>query len=143
MAEIKERKMKELKNGRSKLLDCNYDVLNNLILSRGFNPRDLAEMLGYERGYFTKVRSRGKIGLNCVNLLKVRYNILPQQYEVAGYQEIETQSQIDSSQVKKKILDKVNKPESKAESIVLKITVDTDQLKQIVKQAVIEAFNSL
>lgn len=141
MAEVKERKMKELVNGRSKVLDCNYEVLKNIIISRGFTPRELAKAIGYDRSYFSKVAHANKIGITCVRLLKTQYNILPQQYEVVGYED--TEVPVKPTYTKQKVLAKLNKPEPKTESIVLKITVDADQLKQLVKQAVLEAFNSL
>lgn len=138
MTVVKKRKMKELKNGRSKLLSCNYNALESIIRARGFNTNDLAEMLGYQRGYFAKAKSNGMIGETCVKLLAERYNILPSQYEVQGYA-----SELPVSDAKRKVLDKIKKPEVVNNQITLRVTVDAAQLSEIIKQAVIEAFNSL
>ena len=131
--------MKELKNGRSRLLECDYEILANIIHAKGFQLNELAEMMGYNKTYFNKVKARGKIGETCVRLLKERYGILPQQYNVVGYPDVEIEK---PSIVKQKVLNKI-KPQTASKQITVQVQLDVDQLSSIIKSAVIEAFNSL
>lgn len=144
----KPRKMKELKNGRSKLLACDVPVLLNIMTDRGFYHRQLAEMLGYERGYFTKALQRKAVGMKCVELLKEKYNILPQQYGVVGYEE-EEQSMAKTEEkvmndVKKKVLEKLGKTtDENTIKVKLELSISKDELSELIKSAVLDAFNSL
>lgn len=141
--EAPKRKMKVLPNGRSRVLSCNYGVLERIIISRGFNLKGLAETLGYDKGYFAKVRSRGKIGETCVRLLKEQYNILPQQYEVEGYVDAPTEI---ASNAKQKVLKKLKKAEDSNTlkmKVSMELTLDREELSQLIKEAVLEVFNNL
>ena len=141
----KERKMRELQNGRSKLLPCDYNVLCTLVNARGFTFADIARILGYSSTFFSKVKMKGQISETAARLLKERFNILPQQYGVVGY----TEGEIPKSErgsAKQKVLKRLGKAES-TDSLTVKATVEFSiskaELSAIVKDAVLEAFNSL
>lgn len=139
--EVKIRKMKELKNGRSKLLPCNYAILENIFIAKGLNPRTVAEELGYERGYFTKAKARGAVSETCANLLEQRYGIMPKQYIIYASNEAEKQNA-----VKQKVLEKLGKaenPNAIKVKVQMELSVDKEELSQLIKEAVLEAFNSL
>ncbi len=139
--EVKIRKMKELKNGRSKLLPCNYSILENIFIAKGLNHKIVAEELGYERGYFTKVKARGAIGETCVKLLEQKYGIMSKQYIIYANGEVEK-----SHAVKQKVLEKLGKadnPNAMKVKVQMELSIDKEELSQIIKEAVLEAFNSL
>ena len=133
------KKRKQLKNGRSKLLNYNPIMLQSLIQAKGFKPAQLAELIGYDKGYLSKAMNKGKIGENCVILLKERYGILPQQYDVEGYT-----ADVFKTDVRQKILNRLTKTESASKQLItVQIQVDREQLTEIIRGAVLEAFESL
>lgn len=130
--------MKELKNGRSRLVDCNGAELHNIILSRGFAPRDIAEVLGYSREYFNKVFRTNKIGVTCVKLLEERFGI-----DSSTYMDSCSRLEPKTASIKDKIIRKRDKDRVAVQPIVLKAEIDPQQLKSLIKQAVLEAFEEL
>lgn len=72
--------MKELKNGRSKLVKCDGQVLKTIIVAKGFKPFELALLMGYDRTYFNKCIRTNTIGVKAVEKL-IEYKILPSMYD--------------------------------------------------------------
>ena len=72
--------MKELKNGRSKLIKCDGQVLKTIIMAKGFKPFELALLMGYDRTYFNKCIRTNTIGVKAVEKL-TEYKILPSMYD--------------------------------------------------------------
>lgn len=72
--------MKELKNGRSKLVKCDGQVLKTIIVAKGFKPFELATLMGYDRTYFNKCIRTNTIGVKAVEKL-TEYKILPSMYD--------------------------------------------------------------
>lgn len=72
--------MKELKNGRSKLVKCDGQVLKTIIIAKGFKPFELALLMGYDRTYFNKCIRTNTIGVKAVEKL-TEYKILPSMYD--------------------------------------------------------------
>ena len=154
--------MKELKNGRSAAVKCDGLKLKDIIASKGFNPRDFAELLNYERSYFGKVFKKNVIGIRCVKLMEDKFGISPLSYGVisddesaraisdlyakAAIPKISTEEATiapESPSIKDKILKKKEQRSANAEPIVVQLTVDPNQIKKIIKEAVMEAFEEL
>lgn len=72
--------MKELKNGRSKLVKCDGQVLKTIILAKGFKPFELGMLMGYDRTYFNKCIRTNTIGVKAVEKLR-EYKIMPAMYD--------------------------------------------------------------
>lgn len=140
----KERKMKELKNGRSELLSFNTKKLESILEQRSFTPRQVSVMLDYNPCYLTKCIKVGKIGLTCVELLATRLGIAPSEYEVEGYKKpAKKPSTKTTESVKEKVLKKIEKREDEQKPIILQVQIDPSQLKDLIKEAVLDVFNSL
>lgn len=140
----KKRKIKELKNGRSELLSFNTAKLESIFERRGFTLRQVSAMLEYNPGYLTKCIKAGKIGVTCVELLATRLGIAPSEYEVEGYKKSAKKiAEKPAESVKDKVLKKIEKKEEPVKPIVLQVQIDPSQLKDLIKEAVLDAFNSL
>lgn len=72
--------MKELKNGRSKLVKCDGQVLKTIILAKGFYPSELGKFMGYDRTYLNKCIRTNTIGVKAVEKLR-EYKIMPAMYD--------------------------------------------------------------
>lgn len=163
--------MKELKNGRSKLVKCDGQVLKTIIMAKGFKPFELAMLMGYDRTYFNKCIRTNTIGVKAVEKL-TEYKILPSMYdaeleptekrEVLKNAKEKSEGKFrdwtESKTIAKKVLeDPVTGLESvKAEEkspvekaveepgvVKLEFTIDIVKLKAIVKAAVKEAYEEL
>lgn len=71
---------RQLKNGRSKLVKCDGQVLKTIIMAKGFKPFELAVLMGYDRTYFNKCIRTNTIGVKAVEKL-TEYKILPSMYD--------------------------------------------------------------
>lgn len=80
--------MKELKNGRSGLLACDGELLKNVIKANGYTPTQLAELMNYGSGYFTRCIRKNTIGKNAVEKLK-EYKIMPAQYRAESIESLQ------------------------------------------------------
>lgn len=152
--------MKELKNGRSKLVKCDGQVLKTIILAKGFKPFELGMLMGYDRTYFNKCIRTNTIGVKAVEKLK-EYKILPSMYDADMETTLKSKDPVTVAEVfdslpekaKEEVYSEVEKaveeksPAEKAmeEPGVVKIemTLDMVKLKAIVKQAVKEAYEEL
>lgn len=140
--------MKELKNGRSSLIMCDGTKLREEITKRGFEHRDVAALLNYDRGYFNKVFRTNRIGIKCMHLLEERFGILPASYGVAGNTGLhkpQKKASTSANSVKDLIISKRDKKTEEKSTIqlVMKAEIDPDQLKDLIKHAVLEAFEEL
>ena len=127
--------MKELKNGRSTIVRCNGKKLKEVMIQKGLDPHDVAETLHYSRSYFNKPFREGEIGVRCVTLLKENFSIDPASYGVATKR----------SSAKDKVIRKRERRNSSlvTSPIVLNVTIDPVQLRDLIKEAVMEAFEEL
>ena len=138
--------MKELKNGRSTLITCDGVKLKEVIIRRGFEPREVAARLEYSKSYFSKVFRTNKIGKTCVDLLKSKFDIDPGLYLPIKMEVSEGSGSVPTNTIKDIIINKRDeKKQQKAEpyQLILKAKIDPDQLKYLIKQAVLEAFEEL
>ena len=135
--------MKEIKNGRSKLVSCDAVALKTLITSKGFTPTQLAKLLDYQPGYFSKTFSKKKIGVNCARLLYEKIGIKPEQYGVFGidFDDTAVPRKKKLTAKEKVIQKKSNKPS--ASTITIQLQVDAKDLKELIKEAVLEAFDEI
>lgn len=163
--------MKELKNGRSKLVKCDGQVLKTIILAKGFKPFELATLMGYDRTYFNKCIRTNTIGVKAVEKL-TEYKILPSMYdaeleptekrEVLKNAKEKRDGKIgdwtESKTIAKKVLEEpvtglesvkveekspVEKAIDEPGVVKIEFTIDIVKLKAIVKQAVKEAYEEL
>ena len=84
--------MKELKNGRSGLMSCDGELLKNVIKVNGYTPKQLAELMNYNSGYFTRCIRNNSIGKNAVEKLK-EYKIMPAQYRAESMESLQKKVQ--------------------------------------------------
>lgn len=165
--------MKELKNGRSKLVKCDGQVLKTIIVAKGFKPFELALLMGYDRTYFNKCIRTNTIGVKAVEKL-IEYKILPSMYD-AELEPTEKREVLKNAKEKvdgKKVLEEpvtgiesdnvINslkrnsgrypwgEEKSPAEKVIdepgvvkIELTLDMVKLKAIVKAAVKEAYEEL
>lgn len=158
--------MKELKNGRSKLVKCDGQVLKTIIIAKGFKPFELALLMGYDRTYFNKCIRTNTIGVKAVEKL-TEYKILPSMYD-AELEPTEKRKVLknakeksdgkigdwtESKTIAKKILEEpVTRLNEKSPAelameepgvVKIELTLDMVKLKAIVKQAVKEAYEEL
>ena len=132
-----------LKNGRSAVVACDGQMLMNIIRARGFEARELSEMMGYEKSYFGKVLERNKIGTKAAKMLDEQFGIKPQQYGAA------IEGKVEVLPVKRfhKSVEEVKKSDAVSATpsglIEVKVSVDMEQIKALIKQAVKEAYEEL
>lgn len=163
--------MKELKNGRSKLVKCDGQVLKTIIMAKGFKPFELATLMGYDRTYFNKCIRTNTIGVKAVEKL-TEYKILPSMYdaeleptekrEVLKNAKEKSEGKIgdwtESKTIAKKVLEepvtgidydyasKVSPAELAMEEpgvVKVEFSLDIVKLKAIIKAAVKEAYEEL
>ena len=163
--------MKELKNGRSKLVKCDGQVLKTIIMAKGFKPFELALLMGYDRTYFNKCIRTNTIGVKAVEKL-TEYKILPSMYD-AELEPTEKREVLKNAKEKvggkfrdwtslktlaKEVLEDpvtglesvkteekspVEKAVEEPGVVKLEFTIDIVKLKAIVKAAVKEAYEEL
>lgn len=162
---------RQLKNGRSKLVKCDGQVLKTIILAKGFKPFELAMLMGYDRTYFNKCIRTNTIGVKAVEKL-TEYKILPSMYdaeleptekrEVLKNAKEKRDSKIgdwtESKTIAKKVLEepvtrldydyasKVSPAEMAMEEpgvVKVEFSLDIVKLKAIIKAAVKEAYEEL
>ena len=133
----------ELKNGRSAVIACDGQLLINVIKARGFKPNDLAAMMNYSNGYFQKCVARGNIGTKAAKMLDEQFGIKPQQYGavIEGKVEVLPVKRLRKSVEEAKKSDAVSVASSGL--IEVKVSVDMEQIKALIKQAVKEAYEEL
>lgn len=148
--------MKELKNGRSRLVDFNKDAFVTVVSAKGFGMTELSKVLDYTPNYFNKCIRTGKIGLNAMQLLNSKFGIKPEMYSDLNVNDLPEKIVVKKKKVAKpakpakaKVLEKIaakkkaNTPEPANNMITVQVSLDSDQLKALIKEAVIEAFESL
>lgn len=72
--------MKELKNGRSRLVDFNKDAFVTVVSGKGFGMTELSRLLEYTPNYFNKCLRTGKMGVNAMHILNSKLGIKPEMY---------------------------------------------------------------
>jgi hypothetical protein len=103
-------------------------------------------MLDYDKTYFNKVNRNNMIGIKCVALLEERFGIVPDAYGVIDPRSTNLAiSAPRKSDVRDKIVRKRDNKQSNVTpiQITVKAEIDPDQLKSLIKQAVLEAFEDL
>lgn len=157
---------RQLKNGRSKLVKCDGQVLKTIIIAKGFKPFELALLMGYDRTYFNKCIRTNTIGVKAVEKL-TEYKILPSMYD-AELEPTEKRKVLknakekvdgkigdwtESKTIAKKVLEEpVTRLNEKSPAelameepgvVKVEFTLDIVKLKAIIKAAVKEAYEEL
>lgn len=149
--------MKELKNGRSRLVDFNKDAFVTVVSGKGFGMTELSRLLEYTPNYFNKCLRTGKMGVNAMNILNSKLGIKPEMYSSLSVSDLPERIIVTPKKkevktaktakelVKEKIEARKKEPitELSTSMITVQVSLDSEQLKDLIKEAVLDAFNSL
>lgn len=150
--------MKELKNGRSRLVDFNKDAFVTVVSAKGFGMSELSKVLEYTPNYFNKCLRNGKIGVNAMHLLNSKLGIKPEMYSDLNVNDLP--KQIVVKKKKQKEAQPVKTPreivqekiaakkkavttEPSTSMITVQVSLNSEQLRELIKEAVLDAFDSL
>jgi len=144
--------MRVYRNGRSKLVDIDgirlEQLLNQSTKTRKYTKAELSRKLNYQGGYLSRAVSHNRISTKAATLVENVYDIKLDDY-VKGWNANSTPSLWVTDQgraaadAKTVIQEKVARTKQVTQNVTFQVTVDANVLKKLIREAVLEAFETL